>query len=195
MSVQNWDVKHTAEWRLDWGKPLVNDECEYEGDIPQHWGNITARELVHRFWVTVTRGGYAGHGETYMHPDDLLWWAKGGVLRGESAPRIAFLRSIVEAGRHDRSDPAARRGVAVDRVSAASDGDFRLIYFGEHRSVLWRGGLPIDEAQIPARPDRHVGHDDHAAGAGTAAAPGRAARPQGRPPPGSGHGLRRPASR
>jgi hypothetical protein len=51
---------------------------------------------VHRFRITVMRGGYAGHGETYMHPEDLLWWAKGGVLRGESWKRIAFLRDLLE---------------------------------------------------------------------------------------------------
>ena len=42
------------------------------------------------------RGGYAGHGETYIHPEDLLWWAKGGVLRGEAWQRIGFLRDLIE---------------------------------------------------------------------------------------------------
>ena len=64
--VQNWDVKRTFDWRQDYGKPIVNDEPEYEGNIVQSWGNITAQELVHRFWITVMRGGYAGHGETYL---------------------------------------------------------------------------------------------------------------------------------
>ncbi len=82
--IQNWNVKRTTAWRNDWGKPIVNDELEYEGDISLAWGNISPQELVHRFWVTVIRGGYAGHGETYAHPQDLLWWAKGGVAsRGE----------------------------------------------------------------------------------------------------------------
>ena len=75
--IQNWNVKRTAEWRREWGKPVVNDELEYEGDILLAWGDITAQELTHRFWVTVTRGGYAGHGECYAHPEDRLWWAKG----------------------------------------------------------------------------------------------------------------------
>ena len=42
------------------------------------------------------RGGYAGHGETYEHPDDILWWSHGGALHGESQERIKFLRTILD---------------------------------------------------------------------------------------------------
>jgi len=49
-----------------------------------------------RFWLGVTLGGYVGHGETYVNPEEVLWWSKGGRLRGESAARIAFLRGIFE---------------------------------------------------------------------------------------------------
>jgi hypothetical protein len=31
--IQNWDVKRTPEWRVAYGKPVVNDEPEYEGNI------------------------------------------------------------------------------------------------------------------------------------------------------------------
>ncbi|MCB0151174.1 MAG: DUF5060 domain-containing protein, partial [Caldilineaceae bacterium] len=60
------------------------------------WGNISAREMVHRFWQGTAAGGYVGHGETYLNPDAILWWSKGGVLHGESAPRLAFLRALLE---------------------------------------------------------------------------------------------------
>jgi len=43
--------------RRAYGKPAVNDEPEYEGNIVQGWGNLIAEGLVHRFWITVTRGG------------------------------------------------------------------------------------------------------------------------------------------
>lgn len=95
--IQNPDVKRTQEWRNAYGKPVINDEPEYEGDILQSWGNLHAQELVHRFWITMARGGYAGHGETYSHPEDLIWWAKGGELRGEAWKRIGFLRDLLEA--------------------------------------------------------------------------------------------------
>ncbi len=40
--IQNWDVKRTQEWRDAYGKPVVNDEPEYEGNILLSWGNISA---------------------------------------------------------------------------------------------------------------------------------------------------------
>ncbi len=52
--------------------------------------------MVHRFWWTVTRGGYCTHEETFHRADEILWWGKGGVLYGESEKRIAFLRAFLE---------------------------------------------------------------------------------------------------
>jgi hypothetical protein len=144
--VQDWDVKRTAEWRAEYGKPVVNDEMEYEGDIPRPWGNISALELVHRFWITVLRGGYGGHGETYLHEDDLLWWAKGGVLRGESAPRIRFFRELLERDGVQGLTPLVPADHwEFNRVSGARDGDYRLLYFGEHQPAHWAVGLPFDD--------------------------------------------------
>lgn len=78
------------------GKPVVVDECRYEGNIPLDWGNISAFELVHRFWTVCVQGGYCSHGETYINDRNILWWSKGGQLVGESPERIRFLRKIVE---------------------------------------------------------------------------------------------------
>jgi hypothetical protein len=144
--IQNWDVKRTAEWRAEWGKPIINDEPEYEGNIPRPWGNISARELVHRFWTTVMRGGYAGHGETYMHPEDLLWWAKGGELRGESWRRIGFLRDLLERDVKNGLTPIpTEERWEFARVSGAVDGDVRFLYFGEHQPLQWAVGLPTED--------------------------------------------------
>jgi hypothetical protein len=138
-------VKRTQEWREAYGKPIVNDEPEYEGNIIQSWGNLTAQELVHRFWLTMTRGGYAGHGETYAHPEDLIWWAKGGALRGEAWKRIGFMRDLLEQDVKNGLEPLGKIGdFPWTRVSGAGDGDFRLIYFGEHQPVVWSPGLPMD---------------------------------------------------
>jgi hypothetical protein len=146
--IQHWDVKRTAEWREGWGKPIVNDEPEYEGNIPRPWGNLTAQELVHRYWITLMRGGYAGHGETYLHPHDELWWAKGGELRGESWKRIGFLRDLLEEDVKKGLTPYTRantgRGEFI-RVSGAQDGDVRYLYFGEHQPAEWAVGLPKDD--------------------------------------------------
>lgn len=103
VSIQRVDVYRTAEntdqWREQWGKPVVIDECAYEGDIDQGWGNITGEEMTRRFWEGAVRGGYVGHGETYYPPalgrdDEVLWWSKGGELHGSSPERIAFLERL-----------------------------------------------------------------------------------------------------
>lgn len=78
-------------------KPVIFDECCYEGTIPYDWGNISPFEMVHRFWMVVTAGGYCTHGETYLTDEEVLWWGKGGVLHGESPRRIEFLRQIMES--------------------------------------------------------------------------------------------------
>jgi len=141
--LQHWDVKRTAEWRHVWGKPLVNDEPQYEGNIWCAWGSITPQELVHRYWLTLVRGGYAGHGETYEDPDDLLWWAKGGVLHGDAPARIGFLRGLVEAHAPAGLTPFGPEW-PWSRVSGAASGDTTFIYFGEHQPALWSTGLPVD---------------------------------------------------
>ena len=143
--IQNWDVKRTPDWREQYGKPVVNDEPEYEGNIWPAWGNISARELVHRFWTTVMRGGYAGHGETYSHPEDIIWWAKGGQLHGEAWQRIGFLRDLIEQDVHHGLTPlGGTSSWPWSRVSGAEDGAVRYIYLGEHQPDQWTTGLPTE---------------------------------------------------
>jgi hypothetical protein len=146
--IQNWDVKRTPEWRDAYGKPVVNDEPEYEGNIYPAWGNITAEELVHRFWVTVMRGGYAGHGETYADPDDLIWWAKGGKLHGQAWQRIGFLRAILEEDVKNGLTPmGGNASWPWSRISGARDGKVSYLYFGEHQPLEWTTGLPTDDGR------------------------------------------------
>lgn len=94
-SIQRTDIYKCAElvdqYRERFGKPVVLDEIAYEGNIDQGWGNISGQELTRRFWEATVRGGYAGHGETYVHPQGILWWSHGGTLHGESHKRIRFL--------------------------------------------------------------------------------------------------------
>ena len=104
-SIQSSELHRAREWREAYRKPVLFDECCYEGNIEFNWGNISAREMVHRFWQGTAGGAYVGHGETYLHPEDVLWWSKGGVLHGESAPRIAFLRQLLEEGPDAGLDP------------------------------------------------------------------------------------------
>ena len=128
------------------------DECCYEGNIERGWGNISAQEMVHRFWLgTVIGGGYVGHGETYLHPEDILWWAKGGELHGESPARIAFLRAILEDSPPTGLEPA-------DRYGTSKGTDFYLYYFGVRQPGQYTLKLAPDR-QYHSRDHRYVGDD------------------------------------
>jgi hypothetical protein len=134
------------EWRGQWRKPVVVDECGYEGDIDQGWGFLTAAEEVRRIWDAVMAGGYATHGETYYREDDVLFWAKGGELHGESPARIAFLRSIIENSPTGRLEPLPSD---FDAAHAGVEGRYQLIYFG--------GGQPAFRGvRVPAGMRAHI---------------------------------------
>ena len=119
-------------------KPVVFDECKYEGNIPKRWGDISAQEMTRRFWLGMTNGAYVGHGETYLDPHDILWWSKGGVLHGESPPRIAFLRGIIEAGPPEGVAPVA--GAYYPCI--ARPGEYYLYFLDFHQPALADFDLP-----------------------------------------------------
>ena len=134
-SIQRPDPSLGRELRQQYGKPILYDECQYEGNIEKHWGNISARELVHRFWLGTVAGCYVGHGETYMHPEDILWWAKGGRLYGQSPARIAFLREILESGPGPGLEP-------LSPLVARAGAGYYLVYLGVHQPARWFLDLP-----------------------------------------------------
>lgn len=45
-SIQNHHPEKVTEWCEFYKKPVVIDECSYEGNISHGWGNITSEELV-----------------------------------------------------------------------------------------------------------------------------------------------------
>ena len=94
-SLQTSDMNGGIRYRNRYQKPVLYDECKYEGNIPQGWGNIDARTMAQRFWLGTMSGCYVGHGETYKHAQDILWWSKGGVLHGESPQRIQWLKDFM----------------------------------------------------------------------------------------------------
>ena len=136
-SIQRQDLyrgaENTQQWREEYGKPVVLDEIAYEGDIQHGWGNITGEEMVRRFWEGAVRGGYPGHGETFLNREEILWWSHGGPLRGESWKRIGFLLDILKAvpGSGLRFFPAewdSVCGVPEDAELARKTG-YRLYYY------------------------------------------------------------------
>lgn len=100
--VQDYAFDKAASWRSSWRKPVIFDECMYEGNINSRWGNLSGEEMTRRFWLCIVAGVYPGHGETYVTEGDIendkavLWWSHGGTLKGTSPARIGFLRKIVE---------------------------------------------------------------------------------------------------
>ncbi len=155
-SIQHHDLMQVPNWLQQYGKPVVVDECGYEGDIHLSWGDLSAEEMVHRFWLGFAAGGYVGHGETYMNDAEILWWAKGGSLCGESQQRIAFLRKVIEAVPSPGLFPAPRRAVGGSNASewivpggpssyqvASHNGtDYYLFYFGMHQPRYRYFSLP-----------------------------------------------------
>ncbi len=94
-SIQTPAMCLTAEYRKRYNKPIMFDEIEYEGDIEHGWGNISGFELVNRFWKGTVWGAYGTHGETFYSEDEILWWARGGVLKGESPARLGYLKDFL----------------------------------------------------------------------------------------------------
>ena len=135
-SIQNHDLKKTNVWREEYKKPVVIDECCYEGNLEYLWGNITEQEMVNRFWEGFLRGGYVGHGETYVHPEDILWWSKGGELHGKSPERIKFLRSIIESVPRKYLNAITFEPFWENTACIGKEGEFYLAYFGIYRPAL-----------------------------------------------------------
>ncbi|MDO4647991.1 MAG: DUF4038 domain-containing protein [Eubacteriales bacterium] len=116
--IQDNNVIRVPDMQKIYQKPVIYDECCYEGNIMYPWGNISGQEMVNRFWLAVTMGGYCTHGETFCDDNDVLWWAKGGVLKGQSAPRIAFLRELVESLPGDLKYEQTTLEDAVEKAAA-----------------------------------------------------------------------------
>jgi hypothetical protein len=126
-SIQHGETRLISTWAQQYEKPVIVDECGYEGNLAARWGSLPAEELVCRMWEGNARGGYVTHGETYLHPEERLWWSHGGRLYGESVPRIAFLRRILAEA------PEGLRYSQRDASTLEVSGDYYLQYFGPHR--------------------------------------------------------------
>jgi len=145
-SIQNGSAAEEAGravlYRDAYRKPILFDEIKYEGNIPSRWGNLSAEEMVHRFWECVVAGTYPGHGECYLSDDDVLWWAKGGKLKGESPSRIKFLTEILETAPEEGLEP-------IDKWQypniVGQPGEYYLVYLGEESPQEWKFFLPRHE--------------------------------------------------
>ena len=158
-------AKNVDAWRKRWGKPVVIDECGYEGDLDQGWGNLMGEELVRRFWEATIRGGYATHGETFYNAEEVIHWSKGGAFRGESLDRLEFLDTIVAASPSGRLDPLPSDW---DVPWGGVPGEYAVLYFGgarpAFRDVIVPAGMTAEidvidtwNMTIEVRPGTHTG--------------------------------------
>jgi hypothetical protein len=135
VSVQNDMPDNAPMYIRKYGKPVVFDECKYEGDISEGWGDITATRLVGDFWKTLVEGAFCGHGETYLNTREELWWSKGGVLVGQSPAMLTFFKSVVDAA------PAAAT-VLTERNTWGVEGEYYLTYLWDRQHATQSYTLP-----------------------------------------------------
>lgn len=129
-------------------KPVIYDEICYEGNFDLRWGDLSAKELVRRYWNAMISGAYVGHGEV-ISPNgkkhDMVWTGVGGKLKGESADRIAFMRKIFE-------EYPGYGWEAVDKWwktgMAKKDNKYFLIYFGEQIIKEWQFAIPNKDVTL-----------------------------------------------
>jgi len=135
ISYQGYDPENIDTLIADYHKPVILDEYGYEGNIGNDWGNLSAKEEIHRFWTAVINGGYATHGDCYR-PDMFFW--KGGVFSGKSHVRIKFFKQEIL-----KHTTAAKLKPLSDLCAHAGQ-DYYLYYFGENKLDSYTFDLPND---------------------------------------------------
>lgn len=152
------DVRFGATFTF--GHRAVSVDGFYDGDgiykvrfMPDsegEWSYTTAGDLPElegqRGTFTCTPPSENNHGSVMVRDTfdagDLIWWSKGGQLRGESMARITFLRQIVENAPCDL-EPLGR----VTRngaPTAGREGQYYLSYLGVNQPSALIVNLPED---------------------------------------------------
>ncbi|MGF7230330.1 DUF5060 domain-containing protein [Arachidicoccus sp.] len=143
--VMNWGAASIL--RDAYHKPVIYDEVGYEGNLKNRWGRYSGEEMTYLMWMGAIGGTYVTHGEAYKYynGNDTIFWAKGGMFRGTSWKRAAFLRKILEA------DPAPLEPADIShdfKTAAAGDGDY-IIYFGKEMPENWVFNIPAKNGSYP----------------------------------------------
>jgi hypothetical protein len=143
--IQAHTTEEAGKMRLKYHKPIIYDECRYEGDLPFDWGCLTGEAELDCFWKAICTGGYAGHSEAFINKysqkdnpmtKGKIWWSHGGILKGESPDRIKFLRSILETA----SGPLTQTNeVSYSALVGKYKDEYFLLYYDrgeQHSSVV-----------------------------------------------------------
>jgi hypothetical protein len=139
------DFGSAAILRNAYSKPIIYDEVGYEGNLPQRWGRYSGEEMLFMVWQGVIAGTYVTHGESYMFNNgkDTINWAKGGIYKGTSWTRIAFLRKLVEEG----PGPLELSDISRDNRTSTAGTGYYIIYFGKEMNEYWLFNLPLKNSK------------------------------------------------
>ncbi len=138
VSTQSDRTYEARELRIKYRKPVIYDECKYEGNIFLSWGCLTPQAMVDKFWQGVVNGAYVGHSECYTNEQpfgyakeskSVLWWSHGGELKGQSPERIKFLQTIIQQAPAELSPAKIWNEGGVDYGCVKSKEDYYLVYF------------------------------------------------------------------
>ncbi len=135
------DFGRAATVRNIYPMPVIFDEVCYEGNLPSRWGRLSGEEMLHRIWQGLIAGTYVTHGECYQYEEgdyDDIFWAKGGLWRGESWKRIGFTLDILSALKR----PLELADTSRDHQTATDGEGNYYIYFGEKMPSFWSFNLP-----------------------------------------------------
>ena len=147
-SIQNGsavlDDARAVIYRDVWYKPVVFDEVRYEGTMEDRWGNLTGQEMTRAFWEGLIAGTYVGHSETTPNSEEGFWLVVGGTLVGESPPRLAFFRRVMDEAPAPGYEPIDKWW---EQHLGGKAGQLYLRYFGEDAPTQWEVNLPRDELE------------------------------------------------
>ena len=144
-STQTSHFYNAIKWRQQYNKPLLFDEMRYEGDVPNSWGNLTAKEMTSYFWMAGLSGGYGTHGDTFENDADeeteVRWWAKGGTLVGESPERIAFFKKVMEEAPVTEMVPTLTDNGNAENITDniyhfSKEGEYYLAYLADSAQTV-----------------------------------------------------------
>jgi hypothetical protein len=121
-------------YRDVWRKPVVYDEVKYEGDAKFRWADLNGFDMVHRFWSGTAGGTYVGHGDYFNTLDEDTWTSFGGKILGQSVPRLAFLKKIMETGPANGLEPVDGW---MEPGTVGVPGEYYLTYFGRQTPTNW----------------------------------------------------------
>lgn len=120
------------ELREEYKKPVINDEYQYEGNMPNDFGNCSGELEVKRHWMLTMAGAYGTHGEMYMWDDqrEHIFWSTGGELQGDSPPRLAYLKELMTGLPFQELEVDDRLSDGVDFFTLRNGDDIFLSFFG-----------------------------------------------------------------